>query len=91
MKLGADGRARTADQLITNQLLYQLSYIGILYFFESVLFRGCRGLHNITISQKTIQFKKDCKIMNISDTMQGLFSNFNVKTNFFLTNSVPKS
>jgi hypothetical protein len=24
----ADGRARTADQLITNQLLYQLSYIG---------------------------------------------------------------
>jgi hypothetical protein len=24
----ADGRIRTADQLITNQLLYQLSYIG---------------------------------------------------------------
>jgi hypothetical protein len=28
LKTGADGRARTADQLITNQLLYQLSYIG---------------------------------------------------------------
>ncbi len=25
----ADGRTRTADQLITNQLLYQLSYIGL--------------------------------------------------------------
>ena len=24
----ADGRDRTADKLITNQLLYQLSYIG---------------------------------------------------------------
>ena len=28
----ADGRIRTADQLITNQLLYQLSYIGIKLF-----------------------------------------------------------
>ncbi len=27
---GANGRTRTADQLITNQLLYQLSYIGLL-------------------------------------------------------------
>ena len=27
--VGADGRIRTADQLITNQLLYQLSYIGM--------------------------------------------------------------
>ena len=26
---GADGRIRTADLLITNQLLYQLSYIGL--------------------------------------------------------------
>ena len=26
--LGADERTRTADRLITNQLLYQLSYIG---------------------------------------------------------------
>ena len=25
---GADGRTRTADLLITNQLLYQLSYVG---------------------------------------------------------------
>ena len=31
MPLGgrADGRTRTADQLITNQLLYQLSYTGV--------------------------------------------------------------
>ena len=28
----ADGRIRTADQLITNQLLYQLSYIGLFFF-----------------------------------------------------------
>ena len=27
--IGADGRIRTADLLITNQLLYQLSYIGL--------------------------------------------------------------
>ena len=27
-RTGADGRTRTADRLITNQLLYQLSYIG---------------------------------------------------------------
>ena len=27
---GADARIRTADLLITNQLLYQLSYIGTL-------------------------------------------------------------
>ena len=26
---GADGRARTADLLITNQPLYQLSYVGV--------------------------------------------------------------
>jgi hypothetical protein len=30
--IGADGRIRTADQLITNQLLYQLSYIGSRFF-----------------------------------------------------------
>jgi hypothetical protein len=27
---GADGRTRTGDLLITNQLLYQLSYVGAL-------------------------------------------------------------
>jgi hypothetical protein len=27
---GADERSRTADLLITNQLLYQLSYVGTL-------------------------------------------------------------
>ena len=26
---GADARTRTADLLITNQLLYQLSYVGV--------------------------------------------------------------
>jgi hypothetical protein len=29
-KTGADDRTRTGDLLITNQLLYQLSYIGML-------------------------------------------------------------
>ena len=33
-KLWADGRDRTADQLITNQLLYQLSYIGDRFLFQ---------------------------------------------------------
>ena len=28
-KNGADGRDRTCDLLVTNELLYQLSYIGI--------------------------------------------------------------
>ena len=28
-KAGADERIRTADLLITNQLLYQLSYVGL--------------------------------------------------------------
>ena len=27
---GADERSRTSDLLITNQLLYQLSYVGVL-------------------------------------------------------------
>ena len=31
-KLGADNRDRTGDLLITNQLLYQLSYVGPLLF-----------------------------------------------------------
>jgi hypothetical protein len=51
---GADGRTRTADRLITNQLLYQLSYIGlyarIIKNFEALLHK------------KTALFlKKDCK------------------------------
>ena len=29
MKYGADARIRTVDLLITNQLLYQLSYAGL--------------------------------------------------------------
>ena len=28
---GAEGRTRTGDLLITNQLLYQLSYFGLLF------------------------------------------------------------
>ena len=43
---GAGGRARTADLLITNQLLYQLSYasmvpsypLGTVYLTENCLF-----------------------------------------------------
>jgi hypothetical protein len=31
--IGAEERIRTADLLITNQLLYQLSYLGILLIF----------------------------------------------------------
>ena len=30
-KNGADGRDRTCDLLVTNELLYQLSYIGTPY------------------------------------------------------------
>ena len=39
-KNGAAGRDRTCDLLVTNELLYQLSYIGILhiisFFIEAV-------------------------------------------------------
>ena len=31
---GADARIRTADLLITNQLLYRLSYIGPIFFAQ---------------------------------------------------------
>jgi hypothetical protein len=34
---GADGGTQTPDQLITNQLLYQLSYIGKLFYAETSL------------------------------------------------------
>ena len=36
---GADGRDRTCDLLVTNELLYQLSYIG-----TSTLYHTLRGL-----------------------------------------------
>lgn len=44
---GADNRSRTYDLLITNELLYQLSYVGlnsvlIIAFFNS---RGNRKIH----------------------------------------------
>ncbi len=40
MRIGADERSRTPDLLITNQLLYQLSYISTetMYYTE---FRVC--------------------------------------------------
>ncbi len=34
--IGADERSRTPDLLITNELLYQLSYIGKLSFDEKL-------------------------------------------------------
>ena len=33
-KNGADGRVRTCDLLVTNELLYQLSYIGIVLLYH---------------------------------------------------------
>ena len=41
-KNGAVTRTRTADLMITNQLLYQLSYYGTLYFLRPTynLFTG---------------------------------------------------
>ena len=43
----ADGRIRTADQLITNQLLYQLSYIGMLSFFK----KDCKIINYLVTKQ----------------------------------------
>ena len=70
----ADGRARTADQLITNQLLYQLSYIGeegvgvrvgVEVVCVCLIFRLCYLLWNNTANNlqykclaNTIQNKK---------------------------------
>ncbi|GEM_PF-4087172 len=34
---GADGESRTHDLLITNQLLYQLSYIGLFVVFHGAI------------------------------------------------------
>ena len=34
----ADEGTRTPDRLITNQLLYQLSYIGLFQFFKQLFF-----------------------------------------------------
>ncbi len=39
---GADTRTRTADPLITNQLLYQLSYVGITGSVYILKFLGCQ-------------------------------------------------
>jgi hypothetical protein len=50
---GADGGTQTPDQLITNQLLYQLSYIGKLFFAETSLV----NIHGAGVaSQIKIQF-----------------------------------
>jgi hypothetical protein len=40
LQTGAGERSRTSDQLITNQLLYQLSYASVADFTESCNFRG---------------------------------------------------
>ena len=39
MKSGAEDRSRTDDLLITNQLLYQLSYFGLL--FDCIVAPAC--------------------------------------------------
>ena len=33
-KMGAESGTRTRDLLITNELLYQLSYFGLIFCFE---------------------------------------------------------
>jgi hypothetical protein len=46
---GADGGTQTPDQLITNQLLYQLSYIGKLFLNESFEYKwreSCKSNNN---------------------------------------------
>ena len=41
-KIGADGRTRTADLLMTNQLLYRLSCVG-WGFLKPTVFQRARG------------------------------------------------
>ena len=44
LKNGAGTRSRTRDLLITNQLLYQLSYAGTYWVFRRHPWRGCGAL-----------------------------------------------
>ena len=55
----AEERIRTPDLLITNQLLYQLSYFGFLYIFFKAFFR--LDFCAFSIYKEHSLFKKDCK------------------------------
>ena len=52
---GADGRDRTCDLLVTNELLYQLSYIGLFHVILSilVLFRFCSPIRRASSEEST--------------------------------------
>ncbi len=45
-KNGADGRDRTCDLLVTNELLYQLSYIGTTFIITHFLLLAYRMWYN---------------------------------------------
>ena len=55
---GADGRSRTACLLITNQLLYQLSYVGENYLLK---FRTPDFWHRLTEWAKKNYFVYESK------------------------------
>jgi hypothetical protein len=48
-KRRADERTRTADLLITSELLYQLSYVGLLR--AQSIPQGCRAFTRIGLTQ----------------------------------------
>ena len=41
-------RNRTADLLITNQLLYQLSYVGLIYYVTGDLLKDRATVHRLS-------------------------------------------
>jgi hypothetical protein len=58
---GADERDRTADLLITNQLLYQLSYVGVwLTFFSLPNHRAVEELEGLIMQSVSATVKKSC-------------------------------
>ena len=57
-RLGATGRTRTADLLITNQLLYQLSHSSKYFFLLPTLGKKCRASNSFYIINRTFCFCK---------------------------------
>ena len=53
LKTGADERTCTADLPITNRLLYQLSYVGLLSILTKAVVKG--SLQSLVFSRQQVQ------------------------------------
>ena len=54
MNDGAPARIRTADLLITNQLLYQLSYKGVSFFKQLLGYITNKNFNTLFFTYKTL-------------------------------------